>query len=237
MKGKEKKMSHYRVAVFQTPESPDVDELMAPYSEHIEVEPYVDMPREEALARAREQVTISKVRVGSDNENKWDKSYAAHFDDDDDHLLKWYAATCGWELDEDGNILTTYNPKSKWDYYGEIETLAFDEWLTSGTDASEEELRRDWKILSTRGDWFYNKEYYLVTYGDEDSFVKDCQLPAGWAVVTPDGEWHEPGKVGWFGVDDSTEESRRDWRDHFHERFVEPYDPKSTTVVILDCHI
>lgn len=230
-------MSHYRVAVFQTPDSPDVDELMAPYSEHIEVEPYINMPREEALAEARKLAKEAKERIDAGDTDKWVRHCASHVDDDDEHLIDWYAEWHGQEHDAEGNLLTTYNPKSKWDYYGEIETLAFDEWLASGTDATEEELRRDWKVFSTRGDGFYNKKYYLVTYGDEDSFVKDCQLPAGWAVVTPDGEWHEPGKVGWFGVDDSTEESRRDWRDHFHERFVEPYDPKSTTVVILDCHI
>lgn len=230
-------MSHYRVAVLQTPDSPDVDELMAPYSEHIEVEPYVDMPRAEVIAEARKRTAEAKVRVDAGSNDRWDRHCAVHADDDEESLIDWYADWCGSERDEEGNLLTTYNPKSKWDYYGEVDNFTFEEWLASGTDQTEEELRRDWKVCSTQGDGFWSKKYYQDFYGDEDSFVKDCQLPAGWAVVTPDGEWHEPGQVGWFGVNDSTDESRRDWRDHFYERFVEPYDPKTTTVILMDCHI
>lgn len=230
-------MSHFRVAVFQTPTSPDVEMLMSPYDENIEVAPYIDMTCDEALARGREITAKAKERMDAGVGDKWDAKRAAHADDPDDELLDWLADWYEQNRDGDGNFLTTYNPRSKWDYYSEIDTYTFDEWLRSGTDMTEEELRREWKVRSTRGDGFYSKEYYTKTYGDEDTFVKTCQLPDGWAVVTPDGKWHEPGKVGWWGMDSSTPDSHRDWVEHFHERFVEPYDPKATTVVMMDCHI
>lgn len=230
-------MSHYRMAVLQTPTSPDLEDLMAPYSEHIRVEPYVVMTRSEALAEARKAIDEAKARIAEGHTDEWTQAQAAHDGEKEEDILLWYSEWCGYGVDDDASFTSTYNPKSKWDYYGEIETLTFDEWLRSGTDMTDEELRREWKVLSTRGDGWYGKQYYNETYGDEDFFVKSCHIPTGWGVVTPDGEWHEPGRVGWFATDDSTQESRRDWVEHFHERFVEPYDPKTTTVVIVDCHI
>lgn len=230
-------MSHYRVAVYQTEASSALDTLMAPYSEHLEVEPYIDMTCEEAIEAARQRIAESQRRIDDGYGTEYSNIVASHANDEDDALLDWYAEWCGVERDENGNFLSTYNPKSKYDYYGEIETLAMGEWLATGAEEEEDELRREWKVLSTKGDGFYNKLYYLHRYGDEDLFVKACRLPVGWAVVTPDGEWHEPGKVGWFGTDDATTESYRDWVEHFEERFVKPYEGEGVSVTILDCHI
>ena len=63
------------------------------------------------------------------------------------------------------------------------------------------------------------------------------KLPAGWAVLTPDGVWHEPGRVGWFACDDATAESRREWAAKFHETLVAPYEKAGARVVMVDCHI
>lgn len=231
-------MSHFRVAVLQTPDSPEFHELMAPYDENLEVEPRIDVTRDEAIRIARERIGEAKARIETGESRSRDENMVAHEGDADEDLLRWFADDyCNQDTDEYGNLLTTYNPNSKWDYYGEIETLTFDEWLASGSEYSEEELRKEWKVLSTRGDGLFNKRYYLDRYGDEDTFVKACMLPDGWAVVTPDGEWCEPGQVGWWGMDSSEPETWRKWVDGFHGRFVEPYDRDATTVVIVDCHI
>ena len=55
------------------------------------------------------------------------------------------------------------------------------------------------------------------------------------AVVTPDGEWHEVGRMGWFGISDETGEGLRDWVDRFRERYLDPYGDHM--IVIVDCHI
>ena len=55
------------------------------------------------------------------------------------------------------------------------------------------------------------------------------------AVVTPDGKWHEVGRMGWFGVSSETDEEADDWIRRFAERFIAPYP--DYTIVIVDCHI
>ena len=230
-------MSHFRMAVIIPDDSVDLHELMAPYDENIRVEPYVYLTRAEALEEARGKIAEAAKRIDEGTGDTYDRQLASHADDDDDALIAWYADRwCERERDADDNLLSTYNPDSKWDYYGEIETLTLKEWAESGRDETEEELRKDWRKLSSRGDGFWSAAYYKENYGDEDTFVKSCLLPAGWGVVTPDGAWHAPGDVGWFGMDDATAQSRREWAETFHEKFIEPYDPEAK-VVIVDCHI
>ena len=244
-------MSHFRTAVIQTGTEAGgavahdawgwddgIYELIATYDENLEVEPHVDETRDEALAHVRERIgQLRQKEADGESLTDSEREYLAHADDGDDELLDWYAQWWEADRDEEGNFLTTYNPKSKYDYYSKIMTLTLDEWVAEGRELSEEELRAEWREVSSKGDGFYTERYYLDRYGDEDTYVKVARLPGTWAVVTPDGEWHEPGKVGWWGMDSSTAESLREWADKFHERFVEPYDPETTTVAILDCHI
>jgi hypothetical protein len=103
-------MSHYTVMVI----GDDVDWILEPYNESLEVEPYIDQTKEElhkefmacygriyaenkpeGLLDAFEELTLSLDGVNA----KW--------------LDKWN----GQKLDKHGNALTTYNPDSKWDWY------------------------------------------------------------------------------------------------------------------------
>ena len=231
-------MTHYRVAVINKDENIDLYEFLARYDENRDVEPYIDITREEALAKARRDVANGKQKVEEGNAEKFYMKLASHFDDPDEELLSWYAEKwCDQERDEQGNFLTTYNPDSKYDYFMPIDEMTFDEWLATGSDKTEEELRESWRKLSSEGDGFWRPEYYQESYGDEETFVKSCKLPMAWSIVTPDGEWHEPGQMGWFACDDSTAESRREWVNTFDEKFVIPYKDTGAKIIILDCHI
>lgn len=280
-------MSHYTVAVIRTPGAPGIDELMAPYSEHLRVEPHVCLTRDQACAKALRYVGESNGRIGTDEEREWDVEMIARLrkiieergrslgdpdagaiagaiDSAADRaasvagdpsygdilgasgetaeaitgvLVEFWSWCEGKEPDADGNFLTTRNPDARWDYYCEERTVPFPEWLASGTDMTEEELRDEWRRLVTQGSLLWTGRYYLDRYGDEGTFVRYCMLPDGLAVVTPDGEWHEPGRVGFFACDDATVETIRDWVRRFDELLVEPYDLPGTTVTMLDCHI
>ena len=235
---RERTMTHFNVAVLQRPDSPTVDELLYPYDENLSVEPYVYKTRDEALVEAREDIAKAKEQIVAGNGDKYASELASHDGDNDEDLLDWYADEwCERDRDADGNLLSRYNPESRYDYYTEMESLSFTEWLATGQREDEDKLRETWKKISVEGDGFWKPEYYTENYGDEDTFVAMCQMPAGWAVITPDGVWHEPGKVGWFATDDATVESRRAWVRDFHEKIVAPYDDGKTTVVMLDCHI
>lgn len=61
------------------------------------------------------------------------------------------------------------------------------------------------------------------------------ELPSPRAFVTPDGEWHEKGRMGWFGMshgDMEQEEWEKQWR-----AAVEQYADGEHLFVSVDCHI
>lgn len=91
---------------------------------------------------------------------------------------------------------TTYNPKSKYDYY-----------VVGG--------RWDGVCHPSEKNFFKVKEATNQTY----------------AVVTPDGVWHERGKMGGFCIISDENEK---WDDNY-KKLVEPYGEHYA--VLLDCHI
>lgn len=95
-----------------------------------------------------------------------------------------------------GTFHSTYNPKSKWDYY---------------------QIGGGWS-----GECNSNKENIFK--------VKDV-MGETFAVVTPDGEWHERGRMGWWCIVTNENEN---WNDSF-KKFVEQYN--ENYAVVVDCHI
>lgn len=55
-----------------------------------------------------------------------------------------------------------------------------------------------------------------------------------WAVLTKDGEWEEPGRVGFFGTSTATMEREREWNEEYGARYLGDPD---LIVTIIDCHI
>lgn len=98
---------------------------------------------------------------------------------------------------------TTYNPRSKWDW-----------WVIGG-------------------------RWHNQLNGDNETAISDmldrdnADEYTTFALVTPDGEWHERGGLGWFGMV-SNEESREDWQ----KRLLEWYNQyRYCNLVLIDYHI
>lgn len=72
----------------------------------------------------------------------------------------------------------------------------------------------------------YRPEYYLERYGDKVRFAELRSRFTTWAVVTPDGEWHETGSMGWWGLSSETHEEAVSWEEGFYERFLATADPR-----------
>lgn len=232
-------MSHFAVAVIHRDDQ-SVEELLAPYDENLEVEPYIEYTRDEAIAYAREHYL---------DKNASDEECYEYMADD-------------YKVDTNGNLLSTYNPKSKWDWWepggrfsgtlknkdgnrideGRIKDLVFD------LDKSEYRYRlRYWDVVVNDSplkpgeteDYFFNmfkKEYYIHRYGNAETYARIMASFSTYAVVTPDGEWHAPGDMGWFGMSDESDEAWVYWVDNYHDRFIEKSDP-DWIMTIVDCHI
>lgn len=268
-----------------------VDELLAPFNEEIEVEPYVEETRQEIIDRIEREdreklaemkrckeageecyVSIWKMdweergrRVPTDEDIAYAEKAVAEFDPDKAHA-HYVELMSGDDLamfDDEGNKVTTYNPKSKWDWYceggrwdGVMETkdgkhtnccrigdIAYE------VDKDSEDYKRSlrwWNVVvdgapleegENEEDFatFYRIEYLKDRYTDaEDYATRNCSFGT-WAVLTSDGNWYEPGEMGWFDSD-ATPESQSDWERNFIQRWVID-QPDDYIATIVDCHI
>lgn len=71
---------------------------------------------------------------------------------------------------------------------------------------------------------------------DEDDFVlyKGKRAARNYALLI-DGQWHEPGEMGWWGISSSTADSEREYTEKYWE--VVRALPAWQRVTVVDCHI
>lgn len=238
-------MSHFTVAVF-TNKSQSYKDLLEPYCEGLEVEPYIYETKQEVLNKIEEFCQ-------KDDELKCEYANLS----DLEKITDW----TGLEMfDEDGNPLTTYNPNSKWDWYevggrwsyilkrkdGHFvnECLVSELDLTPDQEAYNNAIRF-WEIIiegqplkygEEMPFTIYRKEYYLDRYKNKETYAKVCSNVTTFAVITPDGKWYEKGEMGWFGCSSETHDESLDWDLHYQERFIDNVD-QNLTITIVDCHI
>lgn len=120
-----------------------------------------------------------------------------------------------------GAYKSTRNPKSKWDW-----------WRIGG--------RWDGQIIgdrrSSEGGFNFDDKHEMVqnntrAVADFPSPLPESEAP--FALLTPDGQWHERGEMGWFGCV-SNEKPRSAWIERVRELLSENSD---SIAVCIDCHI
>lgn len=209
-------MSHYCVAVFSRDED-DVDSLLAPFDENVE--------------------------PGSE---------FAEFVEDDDCDVDEITGKCGY----------WHNPEAHWDWYcvggrfSDMITLK-DGSTVDSAKVSSHMFQRDkqrykkslrfWEVVvdgsplrdgESKSDFetFWKPEYYRDRYKSKGEFADEVSRGIPFAFLTADGEWVEPGSVGWFGTDDATADSKSVYKDKFLGYLKKAADD-GLFVTIVDCHI
>lgn len=215
-------MSHFVTLVFTKENGRTVEELLAPYDENIVYAPYVQYTREQAIAKIRKEIEDYKNGLYAEylsNPKKYEESHSNvehinYLKNEFPKKLEWTDDECyediKWSFDEDmvksnGDLLSIYNPNSKWNWY----TIGgrFNNYLKtlSGKTTNEDYVSKiDWEDI----------------------------LP--FAFVTPIGEWHERGKMGWWACV-FNEKATDNWKSEFKE-FLGSLD-KDTIVTVVDCYI
>lgn len=253
-------MSHFTVAVIHN-KNQNIENLLEPYNENLDVEPYIGRTKAEMIEQGYKTKKYIEENKGECLDSWEDKYLKAETDEDIWQVEK--NETC-YTYNENGDELTTYNPDSKWDWWvvggrwsGEITTKDGKE-VNSAKIAdidfsiNEEEYKKNkrfWEII-VDGDeprtkeeeeqkkWtWYKKEYYTNRYKDADDYANRASQFATYAVVTPDGVWHEKGQMGWWGMSTDTAEDAKGWDANYYNEFIAPYDPDNTYVTVVDCHI
>lgn len=218
-------MSHYCVYVFQDANSPSIEELLAPYDENITLdEPIVKYTRQSAIDYVRKDFAHYKETIYKEYltdpivyEEKYSKNkeHINYLKNEFPKRLNWTDDECYEHIKKDfkddmiaenGDLLTTYNPKARWDW-----------WCIGGRWCDELVLKDNSHVNDT-----------IISKLDKE------QTLCPYAFIDTNGEWHERGKMGWFGCA-SNEVEYDAWEKEYKQYLNSLSD--DVTITIIDCHI
>lgn len=245
-------MSHFLVGVVVNDIS-EVDDVLAPYDENMRVEPYIEKTKAELIesGKARKENYSHREDI-----QDWMKPYLEATTDEELYELeiKGYDKD---EFDENGNLLSTYNPNSKWDWYciggrwnnGSNVIQIRDFKLYNDLDGDTVALyKKAWDSFEGKcelskedtnaifgGFRLWNDNYYLDRYGTCENYIKAMSSRIPFAFVDANG-WHEKGQMGWFGCDNATQESIESYME-FAENYFTAEENQNKYIVWVDCHI
>lgn len=232
-------MSHYAVAVFSN--DPDgFDDLLAPYDENSHFTRHI---------KDKEKLRDEFDKFLLQNPS-WEELGFDHWLED-----------MGYNREGD-EIVSYHNDNAKWDWYtldgkdymfplkrGVV--LGDGEWYHRKNDyiydQPDEDFDTDWCERfwdvfvmgkpakdGEKFDSLFNKNYYIDRYGTKERYLKCCSIVHPYAFITPDGAWHAPGNMGWFAIDDATDESYERYMDEWMAYVMSDENPY---VSFVDCHI
>ena len=231
-------MSHFSVAVLHEANQ-DIDEILAPYDEELECDERLEFTKVEAIRHVRENYPEMECKS-------------------DEECWEFISGMSRYTSDAQGNIYVKYNSNAKWDWYeiggrwngylrakGERTNSARIADIDFGLDMEVyEKSLRFWDVAvehkpahpDEKFFTIFKEDYYHKYYGDRENYAKVQASFSTHAVITPDGEWHERGEMGYFGFSAETPEEAADWDKHYIERFIDGVD-KNLMLTIVDCHI
>lgn len=187
------------------------EQQLAPYDENLEVPEYCDGEVSDA---------DKKTMMDYYKSENFDECYAQHGEDWNDNRYR---------KNEDGVWCeySTYNPKSKWDWYQLGGTL---EWQTLHPKARSKSGivgKPSWMNPTGAG-------YDAALKGDIDFGATDKEMFAPYAVIK-DGEWYARGEMGWWGVTTKAYFTDEEWTNKVWEMVMAL--PDNTLISFYDCHI
>lgn len=231
-------MSHFTVAVITKKNSrKEIEKILEPYWEELEVEPYIGETKEQLIKNAKrlQKLYLERQEKGesmSEYESKYinattdEELYEAYKDEDE-------------KYDEQGNRLTTYNPKSKWDWYSI--GGRWNKVLLTNKDNKDVLEEQDFGLFNYCDDketidgykWVNGAKIKDINFekmneGKEKPFYT-------WALVD-EIDWYEQGKMGWWATSDATNESTNTFAKQFQE-YINNLDNQEKYLTIVDCHI
>lgn len=175
-------------------------------------------------------------RLGRDREvykpMTFDGSFPAKLDWTDEQVyaeeIRWYEAE---DIGADGEVYSTYNPKSQWDWYviggrwGGYWKVHEKATATKGMTEASAFGMADSAAAPDRVD---------VARKFDIDFDEPDLYPATFAMLDSEGTWHEKGSMGWFGMS-SGDKDEDVWQAEYR-RLVEA-ESDNAWFVLVDCHI
>jgi hypothetical protein len=190
------------------------------YYEGLEVEAYIVYTKEEAIDHVKQaRANNYEFAVDALRNPNLDSGLKERYQDIVDRGLfiayedAWKEAQdWGYEIDEDENLLSTYNPESKWDWYS----------------------------VGGRWDGFLHYKNEELGFAEtNEAYIHELDMDyllehVPFCFVTEDGEWREKGEMGWWGSV-SNEKPEDSWKQQFVD-YVKSLDA-DCLVTVVDFHI
>lgn len=202
-------MSHSTVLVIGPKDESGLTDALAPFDESIEVERYVAQTRAQQIATRRESharaaENLRKFRAGEppydrpimnpDHQTWIEVEAPAEAELNDDALWQVILDKESYkDRDENGDIWSTYNPRSRWDWYQVGGRWFGGLILKAGVSPSASHGERSWAAPVDEGT-------EGVNFVDRLADLDLARTSRTFAVLTPDGRWNERGRMGWWGL-------------------------------------
>lgn len=262
-------MSHFSLLVIteEYPTESILSSKLSRFNENMEVPQYIRYTKQQLIEHQKEEVLKAKEKYElykkDPENNKMNEEYylqtyprliKAMEENDEASLylqaIRYYEED---EFDNFGNVLSTYNPDSKWDWY--VVGGRFSNEISSKSDTiqvkdfpykkiNEKNLEKEYPneyldykdLLSGKKNSFYNLKYLNERYPTFLDYILEIKTITTYAVLDEDDNWHEPGTVGWFGFSTATTKDEVEWTKNYYNNFIK-HLPLDYYLTVVDCHI
>lgn len=225
-------MSHYAVAVFDN--YGEFNRLLAPYNEN-----------------NRDYFVFHPVKY-KEMIDRFDKFR----EQNEDWTLDMFIDCFGY-IRRDGQWGYENNPNGYWDFYtlngrsylyepvkgfelpeGQYEYRKNDINWYPDMEEARAEAEEFWdEFVEGKNDEidnFMTRDFYLKRYQTREQYIRENTRVIPYAFITPDGEWHSPGRVGYFGLSDETADKWNEYAREWDDWLASSANP---FVNFVDCHI
>lgn len=194
------------------------------YDESLKVEEYIAYTKEEAIEIAKEHYIkdykhalhlLKTSNLSSEALEYYNKIISNGPTVTEEQAWK-EIKNWNYRIDKNKNLLSFYNPNTKWDWY-----CIGGRW--SGFLYLKDKDDNGNRITTNQA---------LIEEVDWDYMFKQNHIP--FCCTTSDGEWCERGEMGWFGVV-ANESDKNSWIEEFKKQLN--LEDKECLVTVIDFHI
>lgn len=235
-------MSHFTVMVIgQEPEK-----QLDPFYEGLETPRYVEYTKQQLIDKERSKILEFKDSIyqkflsdpSAYKANCTNENHINYLENKFPLKLEWsdeqlYASAVEYyeqeEIGPDGEVYSERNPKSKWDWH-----------QLGGRWAGRFLVKDGVEFNAPNFSWWWDEADKLEVLAERrtDS-AKKCDIAnlseISTFAILMNGEWHENGEMGWFGISHGEKMTDEEWKSKQQELLASL--PDDELISIYDCHI
>lgn len=215
-----------------------IDETLEKYSEEYEVEPYIEQTKKELRIKFEKwKIEMNEtLKHPTKKLENYELKYVENGKLKKISIKEWLGSWCDYHnFDKNGNLLSTYNKNSFFDYYsigGRWSGLFYGK-----DDGESEELEKNMisikdlikKYKSKEKDLNDTRKKIIRALSDKEVEYNPYSI----SVIVVDGKIYQEKSYGWFGTSNQKIDEDKWKKDYL--KLLEEH--KEDFIVNLDCHI